>query len=88
MTAVAVKRSKDDPEPKAGEVRVRVGAAGINFADISALSTQGVNWLGIETLSEAGINYAGLQDLVYPVTFCPRQCFGLAGQQTFLGYWQ
>ncbi len=29
-------REAPDPEPKAGEVRVRVGAAGINFADIAA----------------------------------------------------
>lgn len=29
-------REAPDPEPRAGEVRIRVGAAGINFADVAA----------------------------------------------------
>src|SRR5262245_61608662 len=29
-------RESTDPEPREGEVRIRVGAAGINFADVAA----------------------------------------------------
>lgn len=51
-----------DPQPKAGEVRVRVGAAGINFADIMARMGQYPDLPGIPIV--VGYEVAGEVDAV------------------------
>ncbi len=77
-------KESDDPEPKAGEVRIRVGAAGINFADIMARMGQYPDFPGIPGV--AGYEVSGEIDALGEGVDSSWQGKDVIGMCRFFGY--